>query len=431
MKSGLSTFLLLIVVLAGFGALLWMNSGDATLLAPILPTESQPTENADVISQLLQRDFGDNATPLPTIEIPQIPPTRPVLAQPVGPSATPISAGDVESNTLALRESGEGFAATPTLPPATAIARGQQATLPPERWAPPPLPPPLSRDPLGRDHIYFRRPIESNANTNAVLYYYSYGADGQNDARRIHHGVDIPNPIGETVYAAWSGTVRFASDSRGGGEFDSFQNSDSYGNAVFVEHDIGYQGRRLYTLYAHLSAALVQEGDYVEAGQAIALIGETGDVTGPHLHFEVRMAELGTTSEPRYGDTYNPVLWTVPYVGHGIVAGRVVDASGNFIDDALVTFRSVSTGLLHPATVTTYVFAGTVNDVNSDPVLRENFAIGDLPVGRYDVIVEIEGQRVVNRVEVFEGIVSFIELKPSTPTTPESDDTATETAQSD
>lgn len=426
MKNGISTFLLLFVVLGAFGGLLWWNSGGAAApLAPILPTEAQPTENPDVISQLLQRDFGNNSTPLPTIEVPDVAPTRPVLQQQSGSSATPISADAVHNTTN--NPDTNSIAATPTLPPATAVAIGQQATLPPERWAPPPLPAPLSRDPLGRDHLYFRRPVESNANTNAVLYFYSYGADGQNNARRIHHGVDIPNPIGELVYAAGSGTVRFASERRG--EFTSFQNSDSYGNVVFIEHDFGYQGRKLYTLYAHNQASLVQEGDYVEAGQPIALIGETGDVTGPHVHFEVRMAELGSTTQPRYGDTYNPVLWMVPYVGHGIVAGRVVDASGNPIQDALVTFRRVSTGLLHPATVTTYVFAGTVNDVNPDPILRENFAIGDLPIGRYDVIVEINGQRVVDRVEVFEGMVSFVELKPIASETEEPDESATETSQ--
>jgi murein DD-endopeptidase MepM/ murein hydrolase activator NlpD len=246
------------------------------------------------------------------------------------------------------------------------------------------------------------------------LFFYSYGSDGQANTERIHHGIDVPNPIGEEVYAVADGTVVFASDGRVG-EIDIFQNSTTYGNVVVIEHDFGYQGRALYTLYAHLQAALVTEGDYVEAGQPIALVGNTGRVSGPHVHLEVRIAPEGTNDLPRYGDTYNPILWMVPYVGHGIVAGRVMDANGNYLNDYTVTLRNRATGLLHPANATTYVFADTVNDVNPDPVWRENFAIADVPVGRYDAIVTVDGRRVISQVDVREGMTNFVELRPPEP----------------
>jgi hypothetical protein len=150
----------------------------------------------------------------------------------------------------------------------------------------------------------------------------------------------------------------------------------------------------------------------VQAGQVIGLVGNSGLVSGPHVHFEVRVAEN------RYGSTYNPILWMVPYVGHGIIAGRVMDETGNYLDDVSITIRNRATGLQH-TTTTSYVFEDSVNDVNSDPAWQENFAVPDVPEGRYDVIVTIDGQRVVSQVQVTEGATSFVVLAPPEPPTPE------------
>ncbi|MDQ7036742.1 MAG: peptidoglycan DD-metalloendopeptidase family protein [Anaerolineae bacterium] len=413
--SGFSTFLLLIVAMGAFGAVLWLNSNQAESAQAILPADVPPTENPNVVAQLLSDNFGDDSTPLPTIEIADVQPTRASVIQPSGATATPVSAVDVEGVAVAAVPVG----VTPTLPPPTADVPVQDVQRDSQPWSPPALLPPLSRDPQGRDHYWFRRALASNAN-NTALFYYSYGSDGQANSERIHHGIDIPNPNGEEVYATASGTVVFASDGRLG-EIDIFQNSATYGNVVLVKHDFGYQGRAIYTLYGHLQASLVTEGDYVEAGQPIALVGDTGRVSGPHVHVEIRIAPEGTSEIPRYGDTYNPILWIVPFVGHGVVAGRVMDSNGNYLDDAIVTLRNRVTGLLHPATASTYVFDGTVNEVNSDPIWRENFAIPDVPVGRYDVIVSIDGRRVIRQVDVLEGMTNFVELRP-----PEPEPTATE-----
>ena len=136
---------------------------------------------------------------------------------------------------------------------------------------------------------------------------------------------------------------------------------------------------------------LVVAGQHVEARDPVGLVGNTGRVSGPHVHFEVRLGDENSTDPATYGDTYNPVLWMVPYVGTGVIAGRVTDASGRVVMDADMTIRNWATGL-NADTTTTYIFQNTTIDVNSDPVWHENFAVGDVPVGRYQVIANINGE---------------------------------------
>ena len=97
--------------------------------------------------------------------------------------------------------------------------------------------------------------------------------------------------------------------------------------------------------------------------------------------------------ENLYGKTVNPVLWMVPYVGTGVIAGRVVDASGGLLQDHVVTIRDWGTGLVTDAT-TTYIYQDTGSNVNADPIWQENFVVGDVPVGRYQVITQINGERI-------------------------------------
>ena len=403
-NGGLSAFLMVIIAVALFGGFLWVNSSDSASVAPVIPTENIATGEAASVSQLLSENFGDASSPVPTLDIPQSQPTRPVVAQPSGPTATPISASDASNQD---QVSNPVVGASPTLPPPTANAPVQRGTTDPEDWNSPALDPPLSRDPEGRDHYWFRRPIESDAN-NSVLLSYTYGAGGFFGSR-IHHGIDMPNPEGEEVYAPAAGRVIFASDGRSDDTgIDVFQNTVVYGNVVFIQHEFGYDGQPVYTLYAHLLASLVTEGDYVEAGDPIGLVGSTGQVTGSHVHFEVRIGGDGDQVHPRYGDTYNPALWMVPYVGNGVVAGRVIGLDGEYVDNVTVTIRS-RIGVV--ASVPTYTFQNTVDDVNPDPRWRENFAVGDIPVGTYDVLVRIDGQLVIEQVTVYEGRTSFVELR--------------------
>lgn len=90
--------------------------------------------------------------------------------------------------------------------------------------------------------------------------------------RRMHKGVDLKLNIGDTVRAAFDGRVRIVNYERRG-----------YGKYVVVRHT-----NDLETVYGHLSGYLVEPGQYVRAGEPIALGGNTGRSTGPHLHFETR-----------------------------------------------------------------------------------------------------------------------------------------------
>ncbi|MBQ7311260.1 MAG: peptidoglycan DD-metalloendopeptidase family protein [Alistipes sp.] len=90
--------------------------------------------------------------------------------------------------------------------------------------------------------------------------------------RRPHNGIDIALKVGDTICAAFDGRVRFSKATNTG-----------YGTLVIIRHDNG-----LETYHGHLSARLVEENDRVVAGQPIALGGNSGRSTGPHMHFEVR-----------------------------------------------------------------------------------------------------------------------------------------------
>lgn len=90
---------------------------------------------------------------------------------------------------------------------------------------------------------------------------------------RVHKGVDFAMPAGDSVRVAMPGVVgRVSYEPRG------------YGHFVTVKHDNGMETR-----YAHLSRPLVRIGQAVSAGEVIALSGNTGNSTGPHLHFETRV----------------------------------------------------------------------------------------------------------------------------------------------
>ena len=91
---------------------------------------------------------------------------------------------------------------------------------------------------------------------------------------KFHYGLDLAADEGTEIRAFAAGTVAEAAS------------MDGYGNYILLRHDDGYS-----SLYGHCSRLLVQPGEQVQAGQTIALVGHTGNATGPHLHFELREAE--------------------------------------------------------------------------------------------------------------------------------------------
>ena len=98
---------------------------------------------------------------------------------------------------------------------------------------------------------------------------------------RFHAGEDIGAPSGTPILAADSGMATVIAD-----------NGNGYGNYIMINH-----GGGRVTLYAHMSAFAISNGATVSQGQVIGYVGSTGNSTGPHLHFEVRVN--GATTDPK------------------------------------------------------------------------------------------------------------------------------------
>lgn len=90
--------------------------------------------------------------------------------------------------------------------------------------------------------------------------------------RSFHYGIDITQNRGTPVHAAGSGVVMFAGYSGG------------FGKVIIISHGYGYE-----TVYAHNNKTYVQVGDIVSKGDIISEVGNTGNSTGPHLHFEIHV----------------------------------------------------------------------------------------------------------------------------------------------
>ncbi len=116
----------------------------------------------------------------------------------------------------------------------------------------------------------------SSASTGSKSSGFMFPAPGTVKTQGIHgyNAVDLAGAIGTNVRAAASGQVIVSKASGWNG---------GYGQYIVIKHNNGTQ-----TLYAHLSSNAVVVGDYVDAGQSIGALGNSGKSTGPHLHFEVR-----------------------------------------------------------------------------------------------------------------------------------------------
>jgi|SRR5215510_4219030 len=120
--------------------------------------------------------------------------------------------------------------------------------------------------------------------------------------REMHAGLDIAAQYGRPVAASASGEVVFAGRDSG------------YGGLVVIDH-----GGRMHTLYGHLSALYVREGQHVRAGQPIGAVGSSGRSTGTHLHYEVRVN--GSPVDPRRFLAVGTGR-SAPRAAFGIVAAR-------------------------------------------------------------------------------------------------------------
>ncbi|NDJ84575.1 MAG: M23 family metallopeptidase [Chloroflexi bacterium] len=385
---------------------------------PVTPTNSsEPPWRVALESQLDQ-----SLTQIPTATQPTSEYVPPTLA--LDPSATPqiLQVTQIRAN-ITLTSTSLPLLRDDITPTATNTNVSDRSTPVPsptgvdelvipseskvEQFQPPAEEVPLSLQPY--DHFFFRRPVDASANSRSI-FYYPYGARYSGSETRIHHGVDMPNPIGEEVLAGSSGTVIWAGSVTEDTTFGSMEVYASYGKVVVIEHDFTYQGQKLWTLYAHLSVVFVEAGAQVEMSDVIGLTGNTGIVTGPHVHFEVR---LGVND---YWNTRNPLMWIAPFLDHGVVAGRIIDEQGVYIDG--VNLQLLQGGRTIDRTVTYIRPKGggaRQHRVVPDDNWQENFAMGDVPAGQYQVVAIVQGRRFTETITVRPGMVNWVEFQVNPP----------------
>lgn len=252
--------------------------------------------------------------------------------------------------------------------------------------------PPLYQQPFAlsrHDHFYFSRPITvDEVNWPLVDYRYGYMAS---DSISVHTGIDIDVPLGTPIVAAAPGTVIWAGYGLLKRDDDP---KDPYGLAVMIRHDFGFNGSRLSTVYAHMSKINVKIGEYVEQGQTLGLVGLTGNTTGPHVHFEVRLESSD------YFTTRNPELWLSPPEGDGLIVGQFQNGYGANLGSRKVTVITPS-----GEWITGYTYGP--NSINSDEYYQENFVQSDLPAGTYQIEFTYLWTKYTASIKVYPGIISY------------------------
>jgi murein DD-endopeptidase MepM/ murein hydrolase activator NlpD len=268
----------------------------------------------------------------------------------------------------------------------------QEVSIKPDNsWLPPLYPAPLALN--KHDHFYFIRPLlVDSGNMPLPDYRYGYIFPGKT---AVHTGVDIVSQIRRPVLAAGDGKVIFSGYGLLNGAGDE---TDPYGLAVMIRHSFSFDGYLIYTVYAHLDRIEVKTGDWVTSGEEIGLIGTTGMTTGPHVHFEVRI-------ENTAGDKIqNPELWLIPPVGYGVLAGRIENNFGTLMTTKELWLKSLATGKV--STIFTY----SPKTKQVDDYYRENFVIGDLPAGEYELTTWYNYKLHKATVRISPGAVNFVQF---------------------
>lgn len=247
---------------------------------------------------------------------------------------------------------------------------------------------PIPCDPLAADfcitdgHFLLQRPILPPASDSVERTYpFASTADGTRDP---HRGVEFVNAIGTPVHAAGEGVVLFAGSDESA-IYSPWRNY--YGNLVVLQHE-----GDLYTLYAHLSAINVTEGESVEAGEQIGEVGRSGVAIGSHLHFEVRRGDVED-----YFSMVNPELLLLPsQPDFGALALSIQDANSAF-QRATITLQeySASGEVLDLSYLETYEPALALGE--------ENVGVNDLSAGRYRITFMYAGGLYERWIEVQSG----------------------------
>ena len=176
-----------------------------------------------------------------------------------------------------------------------------------------------------------------------------------------------------------------------------------------LEHRLpGMQGP-VYTLYGHLSTVKVKVGQTVKVGEIIGEVGSSGMAAGSHLHFEIRQGDN------KYSNTRNPALWLIPLDDEndqqfGVLAGSLKNAEGNPIHFTIKAeyYPNIDEPPEKIYFIETY--ATDKESISSDDNYHENFALMDLPPGRYRIILSASGKWIDRWVEIEPGKLSFVTI---------------------
>ncbi len=388
--------------------------------SPTVAATATPSPTTTVARTLSPTATATHATatpsPTPSTTPTAIPTHTPAATRAV--TATPtITATDTPSATD-VASTDDAPTAT-TTPSPTETPSGPPTDTPTPTNTPTPVPRTVRADDVpdytqATPHLWFTRPF-TDAFATWGSWYYPYGTNN-NGEYLWHRGVDIQNEEGTPIIAVGDGLVVFAGQdtTRAVGPQTNF-----YGQAVVIQHShaittVAHPDEKLpvYTLYGHVSKVLVQEGETVQAGQPIALVGQEGVALGPHLHLEVRLGENS------YLATQNPDLWVRPDPGYGIIAGRVVDADGFYVPQQLITLHRAAT----PAKFWRQTWTYPDHRYTFDPDLGETFTFADVKAGEYMVKTSFDGHNFSMPVTVRDGEVSFVLIEgQSAPPAPPSE----------
>ncbi len=234
----------------------------------------------------------------------------------------------------------------------------------------------------------FLRPVPDNIETNGS---YLYGEPNFQDQSKAHLGNDILIRY-DTVKSASNGIVITVAYK------DTINGYEIGGGGNYIIVKSRWNGRDVYIFYMHLNHTYVNENDSVHAGQPIAQSGNTGNSTGPHLHFEIRE---GNSGYYYLRSRRNPELWTA-INGMGAIYGNIPNAPNSSRVDITPDPKPRP-----PYTTYGYSLTYNFNDsyVGSDDLYKENYAIGDVKPGTYKIsaingsytrIVTVNAGEVVN-----------------------------------
>lgn len=251
---------------------------------------------------------------------------------------------------------------------------------------------PLALSP--HDHFLLTPPIaRETVSWSTSDYRFGYMVTKTNS---LHTGLDIPAFESTPILASGAGEVVFAGY---GLLYGLGAKNDPYGIAVKIKHTLTYDGYTIYTVYAHLEKTMVQRGDLVEAGQPIGLVGMTGNTSGPHVHYEVRIQnERGQLLQ-------NPELWLAPPLEHGVLAGRITNNMGNLLNTWKFRLTSLKTGQVWQ--ISTYDPRIITRDEH-DPYYQENYVLNDLPGGLYEIATWYNYVYYKTTIEIIPGAVNYV-----------------------